>query len=157
MRTIIICLLLLTFVNVNFADAQNKKIKQDTVYYFIDTTSVPIKDKMIREEIEEPFKLFVLLCRCYPGGTNPAFSSFMTKTDNAKYISIKDFHRLKTISLAELINITVEYAKDGINKHSFFFIEPKRDEMKITKVYLIAPRKPQESLDGNGVEIRPVH
>lgn len=152
MKTMIIFILSLIFFNVGSVCGQNKA-KRDSIYYLLDTAAVPVKDRMFKTEIEQPYKLFVLRCKCYPNGANAAFSTYITQQDNAKYISQEDFHRLKTISLTELIAITANSPKEKGTKHHFFFLEPNGNKMKITRVYLLPPLKAKPPTDEGGVYV----
>lgn len=155
MKTRIIYILLLTIFSIDDSNAQITKIKRDSIYYLLDTTSVPIKDRMFTTEIENPLKIYVLRCKCYPGEADAAFSTYNTATKNVKHISIEDFQKIHTISLIDLIAITSKSAKEKIYNETFFLIEPDNKGMKVTKVNLIPPRKLVPPTDGGGVYIRP--
>lgn len=135
----------------SFAKAQDKIVIQDTVYYHLDTAAIPIKDRMFAFDEEAGTVSYVVLCKCYPWETDLRF--FYTKTKNTKTISKEAFRKIKTISITQLIEIGVKYAKDRIDRHVFFFIEPNGKNMKVTKVYLSDPRKPQ----GSTITVETVH
>ncbi|QNK64824.1 hypothetical protein H7F33_10230 [Pedobacter sp. PAMC26386] len=144
MKIIVITLLSFLLFNVQKAEAQSIKKNQDTVFYFLDTVATPAKDRIIRIERETPYLGYIILCKCYPLNADPVF---YTRIDSyKKVISKEEFAKIKTISLTRLIEIAVKYANDKIYSHKFFFIEPDGNNMKVTKVTLEGPRKPDAIL-----------
>ncbi|MBB6502811.1 hypothetical protein [Pedobacter cryoconitis] len=141
MKYIIIFLLGFVCLTIQKVKAQSEKVKKDTVYYHLDTTAIPIKDRMFAIDEEAGTVSYVLLCKCYPWETDLRF--FYTKGKNTKSISKEEFSKIKTISITQLIEIAVKYAKDRIDRHTFFFILPNGKNMKVTKAYLSDPRKPR--------------
>lgn len=143
MKLTVICLLFFVLFNAKNATAQKEKKQKDTVYYLLDTTSVPINDRMFEISEEAGKKVYVLQCRCYPWEMNPVFFSRPHKDGDTRYISTIDFQRLKKITLVRLIDIAFEYGKDKIDKTDFYFIEPSEDKFKVMKTYLLQSRKPR--------------
>lgn len=143
MNYILIFLLSIILTTAQKVKAQNKKEIQDTIYYKLDTSAVPLKDRMFNIEIEDKYKGYILKCKCYPWETDLVFFSRRDRSNETKNISLESFNKIKTISIPQLIEIAVKYAKDRLDKHKFFFIEPNGKAMKVTRVYLSDPRKPQ--------------
>lgn len=144
MKYTIISLFILSFFDFQRANAQQNKIKQDTVYYKLDTSSVPIKDRMFSMDQEASFKEYILLCKCDPWGNDLVFYSNIDRPNETKTISKETFNQIKTISITRLIEIWTQYGKDRINKYKMFFIIPDAKRYKMTNVYLFGPRKPQK-------------
>jgi hypothetical protein len=55
MKYILIFLLGIILTTAQKVKAQNKKEIQDTVYYKLDTSAVPLKDRMFNIEIEDKY------------------------------------------------------------------------------------------------------
>ncbi|MBB6498484.1 hypothetical protein [Pedobacter cryoconitis] len=141
MKFVTILLTCFMLATISKVKAQDKKIIQDTVYYHLDTAAIPIKDRVFQFDIEGSCKEYILACKCYPGGSDLVFISWINRPNWTKNISLDSFNKIKTISITELINIAVQYAKDKIDRHKLFFIEPNDKNMKVTAVYLAEPLK----------------
>lgn len=126
--------------------AQSKQETLDTVYYKLDTSAVPLKDRMFKIEIEGKHKGYILKCKCYPWETDLVFFSRIDRTYETKAISLASFNKINTISITKLIEIAVKYGQEKIERHKFFFIEPNGQTMKVTRVYLLKPEKPQQPI-----------
>ncbi|KIO74471.1 hypothetical protein TH53_26225 [Pedobacter lusitanus] len=123
------------------ASAQQDKIKYDSVYYKLDTTSVAIKDRMFSFDQEAHFKEYILLCKCYPQNKDVLFYSNTTRPNDTKSISLEEFNQIKTVSITQLIEMAVNFSKHRIDKQRFFFIFPDGKNMKMTRVTLAEPLK----------------
>ncbi|MBB6270796.1 hypothetical protein HDF26_001223 [Pedobacter cryoconitis] len=148
MRIIFICLLSFMFCNITKAEAQSKRVEQDTIFYFLDTVAIPANHRVIDIERESQYVGYILRCKCYPLNADPVF---YTRVDSyKKIISKEEFNKIKTVSLKKLIEIAVKYAKEKVYSYKFFFIEPAGKDMKVIKVNLEGPRKPDAILYNKG-------
>ncbi|AMP98708.1 hypothetical protein AY601_1797 [Pedobacter cryoconitis] len=146
-------LMLVSFQRVG---AQNKKEKLDTVYYKLDTSNVPIQDRMFKIETDVKYKGYILQCKCYPWNTDVVFFSRRDRSGDVKNISIESFSKINTISITQLIDIVAQYGKEKIDRHKFFFIEPDGKTMKVTRAYLSEPKKPQPPIE-DYIKLPPSH
>lgn len=146
MKYTILCLFILSFFGFQRANAQQNKIKQDTVYYKLDISSVPIQDRMFKMDQEANFKEYILLCKCDPWGNDLVFYSYTDRPAEIKTISMEMFNQIKTISITRLIEIWTQYGKDRIDKYKLFFIIPEGKSFRMINVYLFGPRKPPKPI-----------
>lgn len=137
------CFVFFAFFITQTAKSQPANKNKDTVYYLLDTASVPLNDRMFEIGEEAGNIYYILKCRCYPWNMNPIFFSVPAKKNDTHHISDEDFRRLKKISLVQLTDIAFNYGKDKIDKTDFYFIEPSEDKFKIMKTYLLKSRKPR--------------
>ena len=137
----------LMLVSFQRVEAQNKKEKLDTIYYKLDTSNVPIHDRMFKIETDVKYKGYILQCKCYTWNTDVVFFSRRDRSGEVKNISTGSFSKINTISITQLIDIVVQYGKEKIDRHKFFFIEPDGQTMKVTRVYLSDPKKPQPPIE----------
>src|ERR1700748_3233165 len=117
------------------------KSPKDTLYYLVDTAKTPIKDRLMKIEIEGPWNCFVIECACLKYNQRPVFI-YELKNQNSTRVGIKAFKRIKFITLSKLI----ELAKDGEgdnfnNKHVAYFVEPDGKKYVMRKVRLLKPIK----------------
>lgn len=126
------------------ATAQNKKEKIDTIYYLLDTASIPVKNRLFRFENESHYALYTLQCRCYPHGKDIPFF-YDRDRPNTKKINMADFRKIRTVSITELIDTVVNgLPSAGWNKYIFVFIEPDGANMKLTYMGLARPFNPRK-------------
>ncbi|MCZ4244563.1 hypothetical protein [Pedobacter punctiformis] len=134
----------LLFFNMQKVSAQIKKIKRDTVYYLLDTASVSVKDRMFKIEREESAMMYLLQCKCYPYATNIPFYFDIYK-NKKEIISRKEFKKIKTVSIVELIVIALKCLPPANRTdYKFIFIEPDGKNMRLTDMVLGAPYNPRE-------------
>ncbi|MCX2452062.1 hypothetical protein OQX61_12390 [Pedobacter sp. PLR] len=150
MRHLIFMLFGYLIFNTQVSKAQDNE--RSNIYYFLDTAAVPIKDRIFDLYSYGYTKNFNILCRCYPWNTNVNFFSINPK--DTRPFTLQEFNEIKTVSLPDLIDIAIQYAKDRIYKYNFYFIEPVSDKMKITKVILAWPTKPRTH--STIIEIKPI-
>lgn len=142
----------LFFFTQNCKGQSNIKEK-DSVYYYLDTAAVPIKDRMVFKDSLEFAIAYTLPCQCNLWGGNINFEK--PKSIKSKPISLAEFKKLNTVSITDLITIAVKKIKEKDKKTSYFFIEPNGKEMKISKVFLMDPKRTHEVLDKGGVYFEP--
>lgn len=144
MKHITLSLLGVLFFYAQEAVAQNEIIKKDTIYYLLDTTNISIKDRMFNIEREGPAMIYQLKCKCYPYSTNITFY-FDINHKKEERIKLREFNKLNTVSIAQLIEIAVKIlAPNEKNKYEFIFIEPIGSEMKLIEMTLAAPYNPRK-------------
>jgi hypothetical protein len=140
--------LIITFLS-NMLYAQ-KNLKKDTVYYLVDTTRIPLKDRMFDIGIEDHFYYYRLTCQCYPWQTDPVFTYVLER--KGSLLTNNEQKKLNLISLRGLINIVVEYGLNRKDKKVFYFIEPKDQSFIMHRVYLMDPRKPTIAINIESVK-----
>ncbi len=121
-----------------------KKIK-DTVYYWADTTKVPIADRMFDTGEEGNFYYYSLTCQCYPRQANPVFT-YVLKRKGVE-LTEEEVKKIKFITLKKLINLAVQYGATLKETAVFYFVEPFKDHYIKHQVYLLQPREPFKSID----------
>ena len=122
-------------------NAQNKTLIKDTVYYLVDTSHVPIHDRLFELGKEGDFSYYQLLCKCYPFETDPVFS-YVTKRKGT-ILSEKDIAEIKWSDIQLLITKASRCGIDKTIRTIFYFIEPDNDKFIKRQVYLLPPRKQQ--------------
>jgi hypothetical protein len=120
--------------------AQKVSLKKDTVYFLVDTAKVPVKDRMFIITKEEQFMYFRLTCKCYPWQMNPMFTYGWEH--EGFFLSKKDFNKIRTISISELIEIVAQYGQDKIKKTIFYIIEPDGKKWRMHETFLMPPQAP---------------
>lgn len=103
-----------------------QKVKSDTVYYLLDTSHTPLKDRMWQIDEDGPFKLAILQCPCLNSKDKPIFT-FRTKEPNAK-IKSGDLKNYNLTSLPDLI-VKFKEAELKSSKYTFMFVEPDNGGM----------------------------
>jgi len=129
--------------------AQKSTINNNnSLYYFIDTVSTPVKDGMWQIGIEGPFKYYSVKCPCLEYNQQPTFLYNYIKSPEGKVISKDELRRLKFISLPNLITLVKNVDYKGFkNKYAIFFIEPLGKGFSCKRVFFSPPRKPQINID----------
>lgn len=121
------------------------QIKRDTIYYLLDTTKVPIKDRMFISESEGSFKGYVLRCKCFPFGYS-IFFYYKIGSKKEKEINLKEFSKLKTVSVTQLMDLAIEsLAPANKNKYQFIIAEPEGSNIRLTDMMLWIPTKPRNT------------
>lgn len=131
--------LILLFIITNVYAQKNTK--RDTVYYLVDTTAVPVKDRMFDIGLEGYIHYYRLMCQCYPWQLNPVFS-YVVKRKGTN-MSKQEVEKTQFITLQKLIDIAVQYGISKVEKKVFYFIEPSNNAFIKHEVYLMPPRKPE--------------
>lgn len=138
----ILTIIVLLLFNLQKANAQ---LKIDTIYYLLDTAKVPIKDRMFRIEIENPFMFYTLECKCFPYGYGIGFY-YPIVNKKAKKISLQEFTKLKIVSITQLIDLALKcLAPENRSKYQFIIAEPEANNMKLTEVKVWIPIKPRNN------------
>ncbi len=135
--------LILLFIMTNVYAQKNTN--RDTVYYLVDTTAVPVNDRMFDIGVEGNFHYYKLMCKCYPWQLNPAFT-YVVKRKGIS-MSKHEIEKTQFITLQKLIDIAVQYGISRVEKTVFYFIEPGDNAFIKHQVYLLEPRKPYISYD----------
>lgn len=121
------------------------QVKTDTIYYLLDTANVPIKDRMFRIEIENPFVFYSLECKCFPYGYGIGFY-YPIVNKKEKKVSIQEFRKLKTVSITQLIDLALKcLAPENRSKYQFIIAEPKGDSIILTEMKVWIPSKPRNN------------
>ncbi|WP_025145976.1 hypothetical protein [Pedobacter jeongneungensis] len=132
------------FFSVYIAKAQTQKIKKDTVYYLLDTLSVPAKDRMFKVEREGPAMVYQLQCKCYPYSTSITFYYDINRKKE-KIIKISEAKKIKTVSITELISLAVKsLLKEEANEYKFVFLEPSGNDINLINMVLAPPYNPNK-------------
>jgi hypothetical protein len=140
MKKTIFILFFLSIISLQKILAQKTPLKKDTVYVLVDTGKVPVKDRMFNITKEGRFKVFTLMCNCYPWQTNPQFTYGWERPGTL--LSNGDFKKVKTISISELIKITSQFGQDKMEKTIFYFVEPERGKWRMHETFLMPARNP---------------
>jgi hypothetical protein len=135
----IIALLLFKFQKVN------AQVKTDTIYYLLDTAQVPVKDRMFRIEIENPFMFYTLECKCFPYGYGIGFYYPIANKKEYK-ISVQEFRQFKTASVTQLIDFAIKsLLPENKSKYQFIIAEPEGNKIKLTDMKVWIPMKPRKT------------
>jgi len=125
----------------------------DSIYYLIDASKTPVKERMLDIGVESTYQYFTIKCPCLKYNAEPTFV-YKIK-DAGQTINRDDFDKLKTVSLRTLINLakqTVDLTATTL--YVYFFIEKKEDDIYIVhKVRLITPRKREVIMDYETIPI----
>lgn len=120
----------------------------DTLYYLVDTTKVPVKDRMMKIGVEANFKFYNILCQCSKDLLMPTFIYSLNKPELTETLSKSKAEELKFISLAELLQMSQQESFDIFNNHhTVFFIEPDGNKYLKHKVTFLHPVKRNQSID----------
>jgi hypothetical protein len=126
------------------ARAQKARINNiDSIYYFVDTAKIPIKERMMDIGIESTYQYFTIMCPCLKYNTNPTF--IYKIKDSGQTIDKAAFDKLNTVTLIKLINLAKQTADlTATTLYIYFFIEKNNDDKYIIhKTKLVTPRKPE--------------
>ncbi|WP_074487611.1 hypothetical protein [Mucilaginibacter polytrichastri] len=118
-------------------------LKRDTVYYLIDTASVPKNDRMFVVGQEGSIYGYRLTCQCYPWQTDPVFY----RRALSKGIISSNIQDIKLATLRSLISIAVKFGMDEKNEHVYFFIERLNEKLIRYEVSLAKPWRQDKSID----------
>jgi len=130
----------------------NAQVKIDTIYYLLDTANVPIKDRMFRIEIENPFMFYTLECKCFPYGYGIGFY-YPIVNKKEKKISVQEFRKLKIVSITQLIDLALKsLAPENRSKYQFIIAEPDGSNIKLTQMKVWIPTKPQKTITTTTIE-----
>ena len=126
-------IIILTFCAFNVCAQTKSKI--DSIYYLIDTASVPVNARMWKIEIDYPYKYFILQCPCLPSSGKPEL--FYSMKIAGQVISEAEAKTLKTVDISMLIS-EVKRVFDNNYKGSYliFIIEPRDKRFVVHKVVL---------------------
>lgn len=123
----------------------NAQVKIDTIYYLLDTTKIPIKDRMFNIEREGPFMFYSLECKCFPYGYGIGFY-YQIADKKGKKVSVQEFRKLKTVSITQLIDLALKcLATENRSKYQFIIAEPKGDNIILTEMKVWIPSKPRNN------------
>ena len=140
-KYIMFLVLIFSFLKTNAQET----IKRDTIYYLLDTTQTPKKDRMWDIFVESKIKCFIIKCPCLQYNSNPTFTYKIT--DAINIISKKEIKDINTVDISTLIEI----AKGNLGKlHTYpviIFIEKHNKSYIIHKVRLQTPIKPIVIID----------
>ncbi|WP_316823056.1 hypothetical protein [Pedobacter gandavensis] len=150
---IIPCLFGVLFLIVQICKGQNNAKEKDSVYYYLDTAAVPIKDRMIFKDSLDFTTIYSLRCKCNLWGSNIDFER--PKSIKSKPISPTELKKINTVSISDLISIVLSKMKDTSQRTSYFIIEPNGKDIEISKVFVMPPRRIHRILDGEAVHINP--
>lgn len=143
MKNMITCLIVVVFFALPRVSAQNSQLKKDTIYFLFDTAAVPVKDRIFKIEPERPSMVYHIMCSCYPYATSIGFYYNLSSRRETK-IKMKAARKIKTVSIIELIEIAMKCQDLNVRKkYEFIFLEPDGREMRLTKMFLGRPYKPQ--------------
>lgn len=115
--------------------------KKNSIYYLIDTTRTPIKDRMWDIHTEYPsIKTYNIKCPCLQYDSEPMFIYNIAQAESI-IITKTTLKTIKLISLPELILYAKTYANPDLREaYEFYFIEPNGKKYIIHKVRLIKPK-----------------
>jgi len=117
--------------------------KGDTLYYLLDTTKTPVKDRLWVSGKEGSFKYFKIMCECLKDNSRPTFVYKLN--DKGTQIDESDFRKKNFISLSKLIKLSKQ---TNINKHQIiYFVEPIEDIYIKHEVHLFFVRKRKPTID----------
>ncbi|WP_316822815.1 hypothetical protein [Pedobacter gandavensis] len=150
---ILIYLLGILFLTNQDCEGQINKKEKDSVYYYLDTAAVAIKDRMVFKDSLAYGISYYIPCKCNLGGSNINFEK--SKFAKSKAITLDEFKKIKTVSITDLLSIVVNKITDKSKITSYFIIEPSGKAMKISQVLLMDPRR-TEVIDKGGVYIKPI-
>ena len=118
------------FVLANKAKAQSKK---DTIYYFLDTLNMPLRDRIITIEEEGNAKLVYVNCHCLKDFEIPIFRFNVKEGIPLKRKVFKSLNLLTLVRLMELARAV--RSVDFQIQHVFYIIEPKgKDYVKYRSI-----------------------
>ena len=131
-------ILLLLFLAASFykADAQKKPA---SVYYLIDTASIPAADRVFYIRTNYHSYEYILNCSCLMPWLSDAIF-IRSVDDKGSVLSQKQVNQLKLLTLRQLIDIIVKYSVVRKKENIFYFIENR--EGRLIK-YKVALREPE--------------
>jgi len=149
MKSLLIILML--FCAAYSASAQKAISNIDTVYYLLDTTKTPLKDRMWDIGIEERYKYYTIQCPCLKFNNSPTFV-YNLKEGGTK-MSGDQIARLSFVSLSSLIE-RAKAATDltATTLYIFYIIEKNAENEYIShKMSLLPPRQPVKYIDYDNI------
>lgn len=78
--------------------------EKDSVYYYLDTASVAIKDRMVFKDSLEHGISYYIPCKCNLWGSNINFEK--SKFAKNKPITLAEFKKINTVSITDLLSST---------------------------------------------------
>lgn len=139
--TILLLTILLLSINSLKAQSNNIATKKDTLFYLVDTAKTPVRDRLMRIEIEGPWNCFAIECTCLKYNQRPVFV-YKLENPGSEPVNINLFRKINFISLTKLIELAKEGGGDIFNeKHIAYFIEKKGHKFIKTKVTLVKPMR----------------
>ena len=142
-------ILILLLFNIQKVNAQ---VKRDSIYYLLDTANVPIKDRMFHIESEGSFMFYSLECKCFPYEYGIGFY-YQIDDKKEKRISLREFKKIKTVSITELIDVSLKCLPPGNrNKYQFIFAEPDGNHFRLTDMKIWIPTKPRNTITVTTIE-----
>ena len=144
MKYILLIFFCFTFFKVS---AQKNVNNIDSVYYLLDTTSTPIRERMWDVGIESRYKYFTIKCPCLKYGNEPTF--IYNINDPGEKRTESYILKLNTVSLSKLIDLAKKTTDLTAHTLYIFYLVEKNSnsEYSIHKTRLLTPRKPQVSID----------
>lgn len=123
----------------SFGKAQS--IKKDTLYYLLDTVSVPAKDRLFSYEAENAtIKWITINCPCLEYGIKPPFRMNIS---NQKIVSREWLQTNETVGLTYLLSyLRTKDSPSLSNSFDLFFVEPNdSSSLKINKAVFLGGGK----------------
>jgi hypothetical protein len=121
------------------AYSQNK-IKLDTINYLVDTSKIPVQDRLMIFGQEGDFYGYRINCQCFPWQTDPIFT-YHIKQKGVNILEA-DLKNYQFITLRKLIEIAVQFGQTRQKKTAFFFFEKTGQQYVKHQVFLSEPRQP---------------
>jgi len=117
--------------------------KIDSIYYLVDTTKTPLKDRMWEIDMEYPsFKVYTIVCSCLRYDQKPTFL-YDTLKNKGTIISKSQLKALFLIKLSSLITKAQQYTSVGFKgRYAIFIVEPIGKKYIYHRVNLLTPRGP---------------
>lgn len=121
--------------------AQNGQ-KVDSVYYLLDTTKTPFRERMWHTYYESGVtnKYYEIQCPCLHNNGKPTF--MYAGEINPKFISKSYLQTLKLSDLSEFIIKAKQFLDSNKNNDAFFFVEPLKKGYIINRLIPFNPLTP---------------
>lgn len=144
------CLIVALCFSFMITRAQKVVNNMDSVYYYVDAASTPVKDRMWEVGTESKVKYFAIKCPCLKDNAWPNF--IYRLSDQGEKIDKNQFGKINMRDLPTLIRLAKEDNNlTATTLHIYFFIEKSNDNEYIvhkTKLY-IPPSRTTNSASGN--------
>ncbi|MCJ8210040.1 hypothetical protein MUY27_09995 [Mucilaginibacter sp. RS28] len=116
-------------------NAAHIKLKKDTIYYVVDTSKIPLKDRVILIGGKEgQYFSYRLMCSCNSWHGDYTFTRHVSKP--GELINPNDTRVKNSATLRSLIQIATQHSEKKPANHVFYFIEAINNQYVKYQVFL---------------------
>ncbi len=121
---------------VNYAFGQKGMVK-DTLYYMVDTSKVPLNDRLVQIEQEGPRITYKITCPCLQFGEYPKFVTGNKRTEKIDRISKAPY-----TNLSNLLIYIKENSRDFNNKYVMYIVRLLGGSYVKQRAFLLVNQEP---------------